>query len=117
MTKEGNRISPEERELAAIFGEELEGVLAKPHDYDEERSQVSHVLLKDQVKEVLSTLTTRERRVLNLRFGLEDGRSRTQVEAGKEIGRSRWTVGRIEKRALAKLHAPAQSQQLRDYLS
>ena len=63
--------------------------------------------LKAQVEEVMSTLTTRERRVLELRFGLEDGRSRTQIEAGKEIGRSRWTVGRIERRAIRKLRHPS----------
>jgi RNA polymerase primary sigma factor len=73
-------------------------------------------LLKDQVEEVLSTLTPRERRVLQLRFGLEDGRSRTLEEVGKEFGVTRERIRQIEAKALRKLRHPSRSKKLKDYL-
>lgn len=73
-------------------------------------------LLKDQVEEVLSTLTPRERRVLQLRFGLEDGRSRTLEEVGKEFGVTRERIRQIEAKALRKLRHPSRSKRLKDYL-
>ena len=66
-----------------------------------------HRLFKEQVEEALGSLTERERKVISLRKGLDDGRSRTQAQVGQEIGRSRWTVGRIERRALRKLRHPS----------
>ena len=65
---------------------------------------------------VLSQLSERERRVLELRFGLEDGRSRTLEEVGKEFGVTRERIRQIEAKALRKLRHPTKSRQLRDYL-
>lgn len=74
-------------------------------------------LLREQVDEVLyDSLLPRERRVLQLRFGLEDGRARTLVATGREIERSKSTVWRIERKALGKLRHPGPSKKLKDYL-
>ncbi len=73
-------------------------------------------LLRGQISEVLSTLTPREQRVLQLRFGLEDGRSRTLEEVGKEFGVTRERIRQIEAKALRKLRHPSRSRKLRDYL-
>ncbi|MBI2886781.1 MAG: RNA polymerase sigma factor RpoD [Chloroflexi bacterium] len=76
----------------------------------------SHQLLKEQVEEVLATLTDRERKVMRLRFGLEDGRSRTLEEVGKEFGVTRERIRQIEAKALRKLRHPSRSKKLKDYL-
>ncbi|MDA0256643.1 MAG: RNA polymerase sigma factor RpoD [Chloroflexi bacterium] len=76
----------------------------------------SHQLLKEQVMEVLSSLTPRERKVLELRFGLEDGRSRTLEEVGREFNVTRERIRQIEAKALRKLRHPTRSNKLRDYL-
>ena len=76
----------------------------------------SHRLLKEQVAAVLDSLTGRERRVLQLRFGLEDGRARTLEEVGKEFNLTRERVRQIEAEALRKLRHPSRSRKLRDYL-
>ena len=76
----------------------------------------SRQLLKEQIDEVLSTLSLRERRVLQLRFGLEDGRSRTLEEVGKEFGVTRERIRQIEAKALRKLRHPSRSRKLKDYL-
>ena len=76
----------------------------------------SHQLLKEQVMDVLSSLTPRERRVLELRFGLEDGRSRTLEEVGREFSVTRERIRQIEAKALRKLRHPSRSKKLRDYL-
>lgn len=73
--------------------------------------------LKDEIDEVLGTLTSRERKVLRLRFGLDDGRRRTQAEVGQEIDRSAGRAAQIEKKALQKLRHPSRSRVLRDFLS
>ena len=73
-------------------------------------------LLKETVEEVLSSLTLRERRVLQLRFGLEDGRSRTLEEVGREFGVTRERIRQIEAKALRKLRHPSRAKRLRDYL-
>jgi RNA polymerase primary sigma factor len=73
-------------------------------------------LLKEQIRKVLSTLSTRERRVLPLRFGLEDGRTRTLEEIGYEFSITRERVRQIEVKALRRLRHPSRSQYLRDYL-
>lgn len=83
---------------------------------DQDLGSLSHEVLKQQVEDVLASLSERERQVLELRFGLEDGRSRTLDEVGHSIGRSESTVRRIEKTALAKLRHPSRSRRLRDYL-
>ena len=69
-----------------------------------------------QIDDVLSTLTPRERRVLQLRFGLEDGRSRTLEEVGKEFSVTRERIRQIEAKALRKLRHPSRSRKLKDYL-
>jgi len=76
----------------------------------------SRQLLKEQIDEVLYTLTPRERRVLQLRFGLEDGRSRTLEEVGKEFSVTRERIRQIEAKALRKLRHPSRSRKLKDYL-
>ena len=73
-------------------------------------------LLREQVEGVLSTLGERERRVLQLRFGLEDGRSRTLEEVGRDFGVTRERIRQIEAKALSKLRHPSRSRKLRDFL-
>ena len=73
-------------------------------------------LLREQVREVLSTLTPREQKVLILRFGLEDGRSRTLEEVGREFNVTRERIRQIEAKALRKLRHPSRSKKLRDFL-
>ncbi len=78
--------------------------------------QATATLLKEQIDEVLDTLTERERNVLRLRFGLDDGRSRTLEEVGKEFKVTRERIRQIEAKALRKLRHPSRSKKLRDYL-
>jgi RNA polymerase primary sigma factor len=113
------KISQEPVSLEMPIGEEEDSHLG---DFIEDRSTLppaeaaSLNLLKDQVEDVLSTLTPRERRVLQLRFGLEDGRSRTLEEVGKEFGVTRERIRQIEAKALRKLRHPSRSKRLKDYL-
>ncbi len=76
----------------------------------------SRQLLKDQIDDVLSTLTPRERRIIQLRFGLGDGVSRTLEEVGKEFNVTRERIRQIEAKALRKLRHPSRSSKLRGYL-
>ena len=76
----------------------------------------SHQLLKEQVQEVVASLTPREQKVLILRFGLEDGRSRTLEEVGREFNVTRERIRQIEAKALRKLRHPSRSKKLKDYL-
>lgn len=76
----------------------------------------AYTLLREQLQEVLDTLTPRERKVLSLRFGLEDGRGRTLEEVGKEFNVTRERIRQIEAKALRKLRNPTRSRKLRDYL-
>lgn len=76
----------------------------------------SHTMLREQLSDVLSTLTPREEKVLRLRFGLEDGRSRTLEEVGKEFNVTRERIRQIEAKALRKLRYPSRSRKLKDYL-
>jgi RNA polymerase primary sigma factor len=105
--------------LEMPIGEEEDSHLG---DFIEDRGALapaeaaSHQLLKEQVAAVLDSLTGRERRVLQLRFGLEDGRARTLQEVGKEFNVSRERIRQIEARALKKLRHPSRSRKLRDYL-
>ena len=73
-------------------------------------------VLKEQLDEVLSTLTEREQKVLRLRFGMSDGRARTLEEVGKEFDVTRERIRQIEAKALRKLRHPSRSRKLRDYL-
>ena len=81
-----------------------------PHD------AASYTLLKEQLEEVMSTLTPREAKVLKLRFGLEDGKSRTLEEVGREFNVTRERIRQIEAKALRKLRHPSRSKKLRDYM-
>ena len=76
----------------------------------------SHTMLREQLSDVLSTLTPREEKVLRLRFGLEDGRSRTLEEVGKEFNVTRERIRQIEAKALRKLRHPSRGRKLKDYL-
>ena len=76
----------------------------------------SHMLLKEQLRDVLGTLTPREEKVLALRFGLEDGRPRTLEEVGKEFDVTRERIRQIEAKALRKLRHPSRSKKLKDFL-
>ncbi|MFC2058831.1 RNA polymerase sigma factor RpoD [Chloroflexota bacterium] len=113
------KISQEPVSLEMPIGEEEDSHLG---DFIEDRATMppadaaSLNLLKDQVDEVLKTLTPRERRVLQLRFGLEDGRSRTLEEVGREFGVTRERIRQIEAKALRKLRHPTRSKKLKDYL-
>jgi RNA polymerase primary sigma factor len=73
-------------------------------------------MLKEQMDDVLGTLSDRERQVLAMRFGLEDGRSRTLEEVGREFGVTRERIRQIEAKALRKLRHPSRSKKLKDYL-
>ena len=76
----------------------------------------SYQMLREQVEAVLNSLSDRERKVLRLRFGLEDGRTRTLEEVGREFSVTRERIRQIEAKALRKLRHPARSQKLKDYL-
>ena len=113
------KISQEPVSLETPIGEEEDSHLG---DFIEDRSTLapadaaSYRLLKEQVSEVLNTLTDRERRVLQLRFGLEDGRSRTLEGVGREFGVTRERIRQIEAKALRKLRHPSRSKRLKDFL-
>ena len=113
------KISQEPVSLETPIGEEEDSHLG---DFIEDRNApapadaASFQLLKEQVDEVLHTLTDREARVLQLRFGLEDGRSRTLEEVGREFGVTRERIRQIEAKALRKLRHPTRSRKLRDFL-
>jgi len=77
---------------------------------------VSFHLLKEQLEDVLDTLSPREEKVLRLRFGLDDGRSRTLEEVGQVFGVTRERIRQIEAKALRKLRHPSRSKKLKDYL-
>ena len=77
----------------------------------------SLALLREQLSEVLDTLTPRERKVLELRFGMDDGRCRTLEEVGKEFDVTRERIRQIEAKALRKLRHPSRSKKLRDFLN
>ena len=105
--------------LETPIGEEGDSHLG---DFIEDRAALAPAeaaatqLLKEQVAAVLNSLTGRERRVLQLRFGLEDGRARTLEEVGKEFNLTRERIRQIEGTALRKLRHPSRSRKLRDYL-
>jgi RNA polymerase primary sigma factor len=113
------KVSQEPVSLETPIGEEEDSHLGDfiPDDGALAPSEAaSHQLLKEQVEDVLASLTGRERRVLQLRFGLDDGRSRTLEEVGKEFGVTRERIRQIEAKALRKLRHPSRSKKLKDYL-
>ncbi len=113
------KVSQEPVSLETPIGEEDDSHLG---DFLEDHSALapaeaaSHQLLKEQVEDVLDSLTDRERKVLQLRFGLDDGRSRTLEEVGKEFHVTRERIRQIEAKALRKLRHPSRSRKLKDYL-
>ncbi|MBF6613064.1 MAG: RNA polymerase sigma factor RpoD [Chloroflexi bacterium] len=113
------KISQEPISLETPIGEEEDSHLG---DFIEDSKAVappeaaSHHLLKEQICSVLGSLTKRERKVLQLRFGLEDGRSRTLEEVGREFGVTRERIRQIETKALRKLRHPSRSKKLKDYM-
>jgi len=117
--KEILKVSQEPVSLETPIGEEEDSHLG---DFIEDQTApapadaASYQLLKEQVQEVLSTLTPREQKVLKLRFGLEDGRSRTLEEVGREFNVTRERIRQIEAKALRKLRHPTRSRKLKDFL-
>ena len=86
-------------------------------DAPEPAEAASFMLLKEQLVEVLKTLTPREEKVLRLRFGIEDGHTRTLEEVGKEFNVTRERIRQIEAKALRKLRHPSRSKKLKDFLN
>ncbi len=117
--REISKISQEPVSLETPIGEEEDSHLG---DFIEDEEALapaeaaSFFLLREQLDDVLGTLTNREKRVLQLRFGLEDGRSRTLEEVGQVFGVTRERIRQIEAKALRKLRHPSRSKKLKDYL-
>lgn len=113
------RIAQDPVSLETPIGEEEDshlGDFIPDEDAPAPAEAASQVLLKEQINQVLSTLTEREEKVLRLRFGLEDGRSRTLEEVGQQFNVTRERIRQIEAKALRKLRHPNRSNKVRDYL-
>ncbi|MBF8436035.1 RNA polymerase sigma factor RpoD [Halanaerobiaceae bacterium Z-7014] len=113
------KISQEPVSLETPIGEEEDsnlGDFIEDEDAPAPAKAASYSLLKEQIDQVLDSLTDREKRVLELRFGIEDGRPRTLEEVGKEFGVTRERIRQIESKALRKLRHPTRSKKLKDYL-
>ena len=113
------KISQEPVSLETPIGEEEEshlGDFIQDDNVPVPADAAAFTLLKEQLVEVLSTLTDREQKVLRLRFGLDDGRARTLEEVGKEFNVTRERIRQIEAKALRKLRHPSRSRKLKDYL-
>ena len=113
------RVAQEPVSLETPIGEEEDshlGDIIPDNDAPAPADAASHTMLREQLSDVLSTLTPREEKVLRLRFGLEDGRSRTLEEVGKEFNVTRERIRQIEAKALRKLRHPSRSRKLKDYL-
>ena len=113
------RIAQDPVSLETPIGEEEDshlGDFIPDDDAPAPADAASLILLKEQLGEVLSTLTEREEKVLRLRFGLEDGRSRTLEEVGKEFNVTRERIRQIEAKALRKLRHPSRSRKVKDFL-
>ena len=114
------RVAQEPVSLETPIGEEEDshlGDFIPDNDAPAPADAASHTMLREQLADVLSTLTPREAKVLRLRFGLEDGRSRTLEEVGKEFNVTRERIRQIEAKALRKLRHPSRSKKLRDFLN
>jgi RNA polymerase primary sigma factor len=117
--REISKISQEPVSLETPIGEEEDshlGDFIPDEDAPAPSDAASFVLLKEQLNDVLDTLTPREAMVLRLRFGLDDGRQRTLEEVGKEFEVTRERIRQIEAKALRKLRHPSRSKKLRDFL-
>ncbi|MBE6904137.1 MAG: RNA polymerase sigma factor RpoD [Ruminococcaceae bacterium] len=113
------KIAQEPVSLETPIGEEEDshlGDFIPDEDIPAPAEAASHVLLKEELADVLATLTPREAKVLSLRFGLEDGRMRTLEEVGKEFEVTRERIRQIEAKALRKLRHPSRSKRLKDFL-
>ena len=113
------RVAQEPVSLETPIGEEEDshlGDFIPDDDAPAPQDAASHTLLREQLSDVLDTLTPREEKVLRLRFGLEDGRSRTLEEVGKEFNVTRERIRQIEAKALRKLRHPSRSKKLKDFL-
>jgi len=113
------KIAQEPVSLETPIGEEEDshlGDFIEDHDATAPAEAASFRLLKEKLEEVLDTLTTREKKVLRLRFGLEDGRARTLEEVGQFFGVTRERIRQIEAKALRKLRHPSRSKQLKDFI-
>ena len=113
------KIAQEPVSLETPIGEEEDshlGDFIEDHDARAPAEEASFTLLREQLDEVLKTLTEREQRVLRLRFGLDDGRARTLEEVGQKFGVTRERIRQIEAKTLRKLRHPSRSKKLKDYL-
>ena len=113
------RIAQDPVSLETPIGEEEDshlGDFIPDDDAPAPAEAASLILLKEQLNDVLATLTDREAKVLKLRFGLEDGRSRTLEEVGKEFDVTRERIRQIEAKALRKLRHPSRSKKVKDFL-
>ena len=117
--REIQKISQEPVSLETPIGEEEDshlGDFIQDDNVPVPADEAAFTLLKEQLVEVLGTLTDREQKVLRLRFGLDDGRARTLEEVGKEFNVTRERIRQIEAKALRKLRHPSRSRKLKDYL-
>ena len=113
------KIAQEPVSLETPIGEEEDshlGDFIEDHEARAPAEEASFTLLREQLDEVLKTLTDREQRVLRLRFGLDDGRARTLEEVGQKFGVTRERIRQIEAKTLRKLRHPSRSKKLKDYL-
>ena len=117
--REIRKIAQEPVSLETPIGEEDDSHLADfipDDDAPAPAEAASYTLLREQLLEVLDTLTPREEMVLRLRFGLDDGKNRTLEEVGREFKVTRERIRQIEAKALRKLRHPSRSKKLRDFL-
>ena len=113
------KIAQEPVSLETPIGEEDDshlGDFIEDQDAPAPAEAVAVTLLKEQLMDVLNSLTAREAKVLRLRYGLDDGKARTLEEVGKEFDVTRERIRQIEAKALRKLRHPSRSRKLRDYL-
>jgi RNA polymerase primary sigma factor len=117
--REIQKISQEPVSLETPIGEEEDshlGDFIQDDNVPVPAEEAASTILKENLVEVLSTLTDREQKVLRLRFGLDDGRARTLEEVGKQFEVTRERIRQIEAKALRKLRHPSRSRKLRDFL-